>query len=268
MKKLVLTIMLSGILLLCACGTESAVPEQASGSLSESAGTEEVAEVPAAETQEPEQTAQAPEPAGETAEPTAAEPADAGSAEETAPAAAVLVVYFSRVGNTDFPADVDAVSSASLVATDAGIKGNAQIMAEWMADELGCEVWEITTAETYPVDYDETTDVAKEEQNEDARPALSAQVGNMADCSTIYLVYPNWWGDLPMAVYSFLESYDFSGKTIYVSATHEGSGFSGTVSTVEELVPGAQVIEGLSIRGQDVPDSEEEIRAWVQGNTG
>ena len=193
------------------------------------------------------------------------------AAEETEPAVQAppadgetLVVYFSRVGNTDFPADVDAVSSASVVRTENGIAGNAQLMAQWVAEETGGTLFEIQTAEKYPVDYTETTNVAKEEQNENARPALAAEIEDFDSYSTVCLVFPNWWGDLPMALYSFFEAYDFTGKTLYVSVTHGGSGFSRTVSTIEELAPGALVAEGLSVRDSDVPGSEDSVRQWAR----
>ena len=195
----------------------------------------------------------------------------AQATEETQPAAQApaaggetLVVYFSRVGNTDFPADVDAVSSASVVRTEGGIAGNAQLMAQWAAEETGGTLFEIQTAEKYPIDYTETTNVAKEEQNENARPALAAEIEDFDSYSTVCLVFPNWWGDLPMALYSFFEAYDFTGKTLYVSVTHGGSGFSRTVSTIEELEPGALVAEGLSVRDSDVPGSENSVRQWAR----
>ena len=175
-----------------------------------------------------------------------------------------LVVYFSRVGNTDFPEDMDAVSSATLSRVGGALKGNAQRMAEWMAEEANAELFEIQTESTYPIDYTEATDVAKQEQNSNARPALKTQIADLDSYTTVYLVFPNWWGDLPMPVYSFFDTYDFSGKTIYVSVTHEGSSFSRTVSTVQSLEPDADVIEGLSIRGSKVPDSEEQVRQFVR----
>ena len=82
----------------------------------------------------------------------------------------------------------------------------------------------------------------------------------------VYLVFPNWWADLPMAVYSFFEEYDFSGKTIYVTITHEGSGFSRTLQTIRDLEPNAVVEEGLSIRGGAVPEAEEAVRAFAQAH--
>ena len=208
----------------------------------------------AQEAEEPEAQTEAAQ-ATEEAEPAAQAPAAGGE---------TLVVYFSRVGNTDFPADVDAVSSASVVRTEDGIAGNAQLMAQWVAEETGGTLFEIRTAEKYPIDYTETTNVAKEEQNENARPALAAEIEDFDSYSTVCLVFPNWWGDLPMALYSFFEAYDFTGKTLYVSVTHGGSGFSRTVSTIEELAPGALVAEGLSVRDSDVPGAEASVREWAR----
>ena len=175
-----------------------------------------------------------------------------------------LAVYFSRVGNTDFPEDVDASSSASIQAEGGQIKGNAQMIAEWISEEAGCETFEILTKESYPVDYDETVDQASNEQNEGARPELKTEIENLDEYDTIYLVFPNWWGDMPMPVYSFLNAYDLSGKKINVFITHEGSSFSGTIDTIKELEPEAEVTEGLAVRGGSVAEEEDNIRQWVK----
>ena len=175
-----------------------------------------------------------------------------------------LAVYFSRVGNTDFPEDVDASSSASIQAEGGQIKGNAQMIAEWISEEAGCETFEILTKESYPLDYDETVDRANNEQNEGARPELKTEIENLDKYDTIYLVFPNWWGDMPMPVYSFLDAYDLSGKKINVFITHEGSSFSGTIDTIKELEPEAEVTEGLAVRGGSVAEEEDNIRQWVK----
>ena len=274
MKKI--AILMAALLLLTACGTQNTVEKPDTASVAESFGTEvsdiAVAETPAAEelaVEETEAPAEPAEPEVVPEEPEAQAPEEAepemAEASEAAAHNPVLVVYFSRVGNTDFPDDVDAVSRASVVIDNGEVKGNAQLLAEWMAGEAGAPTWEITTTEKYPIDYDETTDVAKVEQNNDDRPALAASIESFDSIETVYLVYPNWWGDLPMALYSFFDEYDFTGKTIYVSVTHGGSGFSGGISTIQSLEPGAQVIEGLSIRDSAVPDAEEDVRQWVRG---
>ena len=199
--------------------------------------------------------------AGDTA--AAADTTSAEAAESSAPGSNALAVYFSRVGNTDFPADVDADSSASIRVDENGLMGNAGQIAAWIAEEAGCETMEILTEDAYPVNYDETVNQAKQEQNEGFRPMLKADEKAVEDYDTIYLVFPNWWGDLPMPVFSFLDSHDLSGKTVNVFVTHEGSRFSGTVETIRELEPGAEVLEGLAVQGASVTDEEQNIRQWV-----
>ena len=192
-----------------------------------------------------------------------ADTTSAEAAESSAPGSNALAVYFSRVGNTDFPADVDADSSASIRVDENGLMGNAGQIAAWIAEEAGCETMEILTEDAYPVNYDETVNQAKQEQNEGFRPMLKADEKAVEDYDTIYLVFPNWWGDLPMPVFSFLDSHDLSGKTVNVFVTHEGSRFSGTVETIRELEPGAEVLEGLAVQGASVTDEEQNIRQWV-----
>ena len=175
-----------------------------------------------------------------------------------------LVVYFSRMGNTENIESVDAVSSASFLVRDGALAGNAQTIAGWIADELGCETFGIVAETPYPADYNATTDAARSEQRANARPALVEDCEGLEDCQTVYLVYPNWWADLPMPVYSFLDAYDLSGKTIVCFVTHGGSGFSRTLASIQALEPDAEVIEGLSIRDSKVPDAEADVRAWVR----
>lgn len=134
---------------------------------------------------------------------------------KTVPITKSAAVYFSRVGNTDFPSDIDAVTSASLNRIDGELKGNAELMADWIADEADCEVFEIVSEESYPVDYNATVDLAKQEQSDNKRPQLKYSIENIADYDTIWLAFPNWWADLPMPVYSFFEEYDLSEKNIY-----------------------------------------------------
>jgi flavodoxin len=154
-----------------------------------------------------------------------------------------LIVYFSRVGTSKSFAGVDAVSSASLP------KGNTIVIANMIRDIVGADMFQIVTVNSYPADYDETTDVALKEQHANARPKLSTHVPRMADYDTIFLGYPDWWGTLPMPVFSFLEEYDFSGKTIIPFCTHEGSGLGNSRSDIRRLCPKAKLLEGLAVRG-------------------
>lgn len=174
----------------------------------------------------------------------------------------VLVAYFTRIGNTGdgFPEGVDAVTSSSLQQTDDGLKGNAQMMAEWIADETGGDLFAIESEDVYPADYNATVEKASKDQGENTRPKLTTQVENIDQYEKVAIVFPNWWADLPMPVYSFFDQYDLSGKEIAVYVTHEGSGFSDTVNTIKELEPDATITEALSLRGGDVADSEQAVR--------
>ena len=252
-----------------AAGQDSQVPQETAADAQETESLEQEEEETAEETEETKEPEQAVQ--GSTEMETAAAENDAtaaaaSEAESHTPKGNALAVYFSRVGNTDFPEGIDADSSASIRIDDNGLMGNAGQIAAWIAEEAGCETMEILTEETYPADYNETVDQAKQEQNEGFRPLLKADEKAVEDYETIYLVFPNWWGDLPMPVYSFLEAHDLAGKTVNVFVTHEGSRFSNTVGTITELEPGADVREGLAIQGGSVSDSEQTIRQWVIDN--
>ncbi|MBO6141176.1 MAG: flavodoxin [Ruminococcus sp.] len=183
---------------------------------------------------------------------------------KTVPIKKSAAVYFSRVGNTDFPSDIDAVTSASLNRIDGELKGNAQLIAQWAADEAGADCIEIVAEKSYPVDYNETVDLAKDEQGKKERPALSGSYDSLKDCDTIWLSIPNWWADLPMPVYTFFEENDFKGKNIYVFVTHEGSGFSSIVKTIRDLEPDANVVEALSVKGGSAAGEEKTIKDYVK----
>ena len=122
----------------------------------------------------------------------------------------------------------------------------------------------IQTEEVYPADGGDLIDYAADEQDEDARLELTTQIENLDDYDTIFVGFPNWWGDMPMPLYTFFDEYDFSGKTIIPFNSHNGSRFSGTIDTIAELEPDAEVIEdGFTINERDVPDAAEDIASWL-----
>ncbi len=161
----------------------------------------------------------------------------------------ILIAYFSRAGENYNVGVVE--------------KGNTEIIAEMIANETGGDLFKIETVETYPDTYDECTKVAQQEQNENARPELLNDIDNLDDYDVIFLGYPIWWGDMPMAVYTFLEGHDFEDKTILPFCTNEGSGLSTTVSSIENETA-AEVLEGLSIRGSVAQNSQEEAEDLVK----
>ena len=196
----------------------------------------------------------------------------------------ILIAYFTRLDNTDATLDeiiqgggpygslgdsfesagVDAIASASITVVDGHAQGNVETMAQMIQNTVGGDLFSIQTTDSYPVNYDELIDLGGEEKSAAARPELSTQVENMADYDVIFLGYPNWWYDMPMAMYSFLEEYDLSGKTIIPFAASAGSGFSGTISSIQELEPEAVVMEnGLHIPMGDVANGQAEIETWI-----
>ncbi|WP_461256360.1 flavodoxin [Treponema sp. R80B11-R83G3] len=150
--------------------------------------------------------------------------------------------------------------------------GNAKTLAEQIAQATGGVLFEIKTVTPYPNNYDECTKAAKQEQNANARPAISGKVANMEQYSTVFLCYPNWWGTLPMPVFTFLEAYDFSGKTIYPLVTHGGSRFGRSLDDIKKLCPKAVIGEGLDVSAFDrnpndatrVSNPNKDVTAWLR----
>ena len=175
----------------------------------------------------------------------------------------ILVAYFSRVGNTVWEDGVDAVTSASLNVENGEFVGNAEYLARMAQEATGGDLFLIQTEETYPSDYRETTNVASAEQSDNARPALSSHVENMDQYDTIVLIYPNWWGTLPQPLFTFLEEYDFSGKTILPLCTHEGSRMGSSERAIAELCPDAILLGGLDVRGFNASSAQSNVEKWI-----
>ncbi len=188
---------------------------------------------------------------GEPAAPISSEGAedDASEGNNNSTAGGVLIAYFSHTGENHSVGVIE--------------KGNTHIIADMIVEETGADLFEIATVNPYPDTYDECTDVAKQEQNDNARPELVDPPEDLDKYDIVFIGYPIWWGDLPMAVYTFLESYDFSGKTVIPFCTHEGSGLAGTESNIEETCPGATVLDGLAIRGSTAQNEQEEAKSDV-----
>lgn len=146
-------------------------------------------------------------------------------------------------------------------------KGNTQIIAEIIAAETGADLFSIESTESYPTTYDGLLEKSREEESDP--PQIAGTVENMADYDIVFIGYPIWWGDLPTIVRVFLESYDFSGKTVIPFCTHAGSGLSGTQRTIESLCDGATVEDGLAVRGSTAQNNYEEtestVKDWLDG---
>ena len=177
----------------------------------------------------------------------------------------ILIAYFSVQENVTTEG-IDANAGASIVVRNNNVLGNMQYMAMTIQEAVGGELFRIETTEQYPLEHSALVDKAKLEQNKDVRPELATHIDNLNQYDTIFLGYPNWWGDMPQPLYTFLEEYDFSGKTIIPFNSHGGSGFSNTIKEIKKLQPDATVSnEGLSISRNDVSGSAQKIIDWAKG---
>ena len=168
----------------------------------------------------------------------------------------ILVVYFSRTGEQYGVGVID--------------EGNTAIVAQMIAEQIGADTFEILPVDDhYPMTYSELTDVAKQEQNENARPAYEGGVPDLSQYSTIFIGAPVWWGDWPMICYTFFENEDLSGKTLYPFSTHAGSGLSGFDRKLASAVPDSIVGDGLAISGTDCQSNRDGVRSkvndWLSG---
>ena len=187
--------------------------------------------------------------------------AETEAAEETTSGSNILTAYFSNP-QTDA---TDADTSASRNLESGSLKGNVEYAAELIQAKVGGDMFRIETVEPYPAAYDPTINQALDEQRANARPELKNSI-DLSGYDTIYLGYPNWWGDLPMALYTFLEQYDLSGKTVNVFVCHGGSRASSTLSTIKSLQPGANVSDKvLTLYWTDIPNASTLVNDWVTG---
>lgn len=199
-----------------------------------------------------------------TVESSESSPVEPESQPEESSQSNILIAYFTLPEdvNTD---GVDAISGASIIMRDGMKLGSCEFVAKTVQETIGGDLFRIETVQQYPLDHDPLVDQAADEKAQESRPELAAQLENLDQYDTIILGYPNWWADLPMPVYTFLDEYDFTGKTIIPFVTHGGSGFSNTVGTIAALQPGATVSENtLSIARGDVANCEETVVDWAR----
>lgn len=265
-KYLILTAFIASLLTLSACGnkienvnseisteedtfstvseglTEESQTENDTSSADEGASEESTAEeISAAETSKSESSQN--------------EPVDEGEN------GGILVAYFT------LPEDgSDADAGASRVVTpDGEVQGNVEYFAKIIAAETGADLFQIETVQQYPGTHEPLVDQAAEERDNGARPELAAHIENLDDYDTIFIGYPIWWYDMPMAMNTFFEEYDFGGKTLVPFSSHGGSGFSTSLDVIASYEPNAEILEGFTVERNDVPNSAENLKAWIAG---
>lgn len=173
-----------------------------------------------------------------------------------------LIAYFT-FPETD---GTDVNSGASRRVVDGEVVGSTQVIAQMIQESVGGDLFAIETVQKYPGTHEPLVDQASGELEENARPELSSKVDNMDDYDTVYIGYPNWWGDMPMPLYTFLEEYDLSDKTIIPFTTHGGSSLSDTVQSIADAEPEANVIEdAFSIsRDEDLTAAQSTVDTWLE----
>lgn len=169
---------------------------------------------------------------------------------------AKLVAFYSRAGENYFGGQYRNIKI-----------GNTQKVAETIAKALDADLFHIEQKEPYSSNYKTCIAQAQQDLRNHARPELVTLPENLDEYDEIYLGYPNYWGDLPMAVYTFLESYNLSGKTIHPFCTHEGSGLGQTVKKLSQAFPRTPIEKGLAIHGSEVDSSKQAILNWLNGNS-
>lgn len=169
-------------------------------------------------------------------------------------------------GSEDEPAESEAPTAegGTLIAYFSW-SGNTEQMAQTIQAEIGGDLFKIEPATPYTEDYDTLLDIAQQEQAEDARPELAAQVENWNSYDVVFVGYPNWWSDAPMAVYTFLETYDFDGKTLIPFNTSASGGFGRSLSGIEESAAGANILDGLALTEGELGNAQNEVSGWLAG---
>ena len=164
-----------------------------------------------------------------------------------------LIIYYSRRGQNYVSGSIKNLK-----------RGNAELIAEYIKDAVGADLFEVDTVKPYSEDYMTCTEEAKAELRAKARPELKEKLQDISAYDNIFIVAPNWWGIYPMAVYTLLEALDFKGKTVHYVVTHEGSGLGGVPKTIPQSCKGAKIGASLAVQGASAPASRSQVESWAK----
>lgn len=177
----------------------------------------------------------------------------------------ILIAYFTWAENTNVSdpdsVDLDATTSASVL-----MPGNVGLLAKWIQEETGGDVFSIVTQEPYSSDYDDCLDRAVIEHDEGVHPAITNHIKNIEKYDTVFLGFPNWWYSCPMAILTFIEEHDLSGKTIVPFCSHGTGGFAASLQDIGKALPDdCLVLEEFGAYRPKVADSKDELFEWLSG---
>jgi flavodoxin len=176
----------------------------------------------------------------------------------------ILFIIIMSTGSTYTFAQTTKNEKKILIAYYSLRNGNTRIVAEQIQKNVGGDIFRIETVNAYPAQYNDVTAQAKKELQSGYRPPLKTKVHNFDQYDIIYLGSPNWWNTIAPAAMTFLESYNFEGKTIVPFITHEGSRLGASVTDIKKLAPKATVLKGLPIRGGSVNSAEPDVQRWLK----
>lgn len=167
--------------------------------------------------------------------------------------AKALIVYYSRRGENYWNGSIKNLS-----------KGNTEVVAEMIAELTGADLFQVETIKPFAEDYYTCIDEEKKELKEGIQPQLQSYMESLDGYDSIFVGYPNWWGTMPMAMFSFLEHYDLSGKRIFPFCTNEGSGMGNSERDLKKACKGARVEKGLAVHGAEAAGAQKEVEVWVK----
>lgn len=193
------------------------------------------------------------------------EPEDVSEPPEVEGNSNILIAYFTWAENTYVAdpdsVDVDATTSASVL-----IPGNVGLLAKWIQEETGGDTFSIITEEAYSSDYDTCLNRATREHDSGARPAITGHVDNMEDYDIVFLGFPNWWYSCPMAILTFIEEHDLSGKTIVPFCSHGTGGFAASLRDIGAVLPNdCIVLTEFGAYRPEVASSQDKLLDWLAG---
>lgn len=172
----------------------------------------------------------------------------------------VLIAYFTWAENAVQDSDVDAMTSPSVT-----VPGDVAQLADWVQEGTGGDMFSIQVTEPYSSDWDECLERANEEKGDDARPELTEAVENMDDYDVVFLGYPNWWYSAPMAIFSFIEENDLSGKSVYLFCSHGTGGLASSVQDISAALPDSTISDNVfDVYEEDAATSQSEVQNWLE----
>lgn len=174
-----------------------------------------------------------------------------------------LIAYFSLYGNVDYPKDIDASTSASVVQDGDERYGTTEYIAAMIKDSVGGKLHRIEVQKPYPDDFDKVTEQNHQEMENDYLPPLKDSSLDMTDYDTVFIGYPVWATEVPQAVRSFLKEYDLSGKTVIPFCTHDGYGAGSSYETIKTASRAGKVLDGLAVEADDVPSAQDTVTDWL-----